>query len=225
MSALRSRTAAVVAGSLVVVALGATTATAGRLVGSKDIAKDAVTSKAIKNGTVKKKDLGKSLQKKIDAAGVAGKDGKDGVVAIQTATLAKPAAIEKIGGPINDNNTNLNTSVTLQPGTYLVNVSGSFSSSTAYAGTAEVHPQLSLWLDRDADGKFDWKKDEGSISPNALMPVGKNRHVSTSGQTVITLTAATKVGLVAHGYASDESAARSGEINVDQAVLSATKLG
>ena len=252
MNAMRSRTAAVVAGALVVVGLGATTATAGKLVGSKDIAKEAVASKHIKDGSIKKKDLSAGINKALGQsgeqgpagpageqgpagpageqgpagpAGVDGADGADAAVNVTTATLGAKVTVAKIGGPINDNNTNLNTGFTLQPGTYVVSVSGAFENNTAAASDVAVHPQLSLWLDKDGDGAFRWQDGEGDISPNTLMSKPVGRHVSVSGTTVITLTEATPVGLLAHGYAEDQSSAGSGEIDVVNAVLTATKIG
>ena len=233
MNLFRSRTAAVVTAAALVVGLGAGTATAGKLVGSKDIAKNAVTSKHIKNGTVKKADLSDGVKKALDRsgtqgpagpAGPAGADGADAAVNVTTARLTDSTPIDKIGGPINDNNTNLETGFTLQPGTYVVTVSGAFENNTAATTDVNVYPQISLWLDKNKDGAFRWQDGEGDISPNARMSLTQGRHVSVSGTTVITLDAETPVGLLAHGYAEDTSDKRSGEIDVIDAVLTATKI-
>jgi hypothetical protein len=153
--------------------------------------------------------------------GAAGAAGKDGVVAPLSASLATPKAIANIGGPINAGYTDLNTSKTLPAGTYIVTVDAAFESATAGDPTVEVYPQVSLWIDKNHDGVFKWQDGEGDISPNAIMPVAANRHISTSGITQVTLTETTKVGLVAFGYTSTQQNERSGEINVVRAVLGA----
>jgi hypothetical protein len=153
--------------------------------------------------------------------GADGKDGKDGVVRPVSDSLAAPMAITNIGGPINDRYTDLGTGVTLPAGTYIVTVDAAFESAQAGDPAVEVYPQVSLWIDRDHDGLFDWKKNEGDISPNAIMPVANNRHISASGVTQVTLIEETFVGLVAHGYTSTQGSERSGEIDVVRAVVGA----
>ncbi len=156
--------------------------------------------------------------------GDAGPQGPAGVLSPLAASLTAPVAIKTIGGPINDGYTDLNTSKTLPAGTYIVTVDAAFESAQAAADPlVEVYPQVSLWIDKNRDNKFSWQT-EGDISPNAIMPVAKNRHISTSGVTQVTLTEATKVGLVAHGYSSTQGTERSGEIDVVRAVLGALRV-
>jgi hypothetical protein len=153
--------------------------------------------------------------------GDAGAQGPAGVLTPLAASLTAPKAITTIGGPINSGYTDLNTSKTLPAGTYIVTVDAAFESAQGAADPlVEVYPQVSLWIDRNHDNAFTWQT-EGDISPNAIMPVAKNRHISTSGITQVTLTEATKVALVAHGYSSTQGTERSGEINVVRAVLGA----
>ncbi|HTE60279.1 MAG TPA: hypothetical protein VK631_07995, partial [Solirubrobacteraceae bacterium] len=100
-----------------------------------------------------------------------------------------------------------------------------FESTTAGDATVEVYPQVSLFIDKDADGRLDYSTDpaanEGDISPNAIMPTAANRHISTSGITQVTLAAGQKLGLAAFGYTSTQQNERSGEIKVVRAVVGA----
>jgi hypothetical protein len=233
MSIFRSRATAVVAGAATVVALGATTAVAGDLITSKDVKNNSLTGQDIKNGSLGMKDLNDFTTAKINKRGPQGPKGDQGEQGEQGPAgdlglvhdeLAAPVAIEKIGGPINDNATKLGTGVTLAAGTYLVTVDGAFMSDAPAADPAvNVWPQLSLWIDKNDDGAFRWQ-EEGSISPNALMPAIKDRHISTSGSTVITLDKETDVNLLAFGYAADQGSARSGEIDVVNATITATPI-
>lgn len=157
--------------------------------------------------------------------GPPGEPGLPGAVDVVSASLGSPVVIEHIGGPINDRNTDLDVGLTLEPGTYLVTVSGAFISEVEYSGSATVWPQLSLWLDRNGDGTFQWQEGEGDISPNAVMPAQADRHISVSGSSVITLDAPTYVGLLGFGYDSEQGSARSGEILIQDATLVAVPLG
>jgi len=184
------------------------------MVGSKQIKDDAVKSRHINDGSIKKRDLSNGVQEDLAAANK---------VEVATAKMSDATTIEHIGGPINANNTPLDTKLTLKPGTYLVTVDGSFFNDAGDLG-ADVYPQLSLWLDKNPDGEFDWQDDEGDISPNALLPGVKDRHIAVSGNTVITLDKKTDVGLVAHGYTSTQGSEGSGQITVDKALITATKI-
>lgn len=217
MSKSFSRVAAVVAGAVIVASAGgAGAAVAGKLIGSADIKDESIKSKDIRDGQVRAADLSGKVNADIAAAGESN---------VQTTELAEAKAITHIGGPINDNFTDLDTGLTLAPGTYTVTVSGSFESANAAAdGTPAVYPQLSLWLDKNNDGDFTWQDGEGDISPNAEMPAAAKRHISVSGTTVITLTEETPVKLLGFGYDANQGSARSGEINVTKAVLVATKI-
>ena len=155
------------------------------------------------------------------ATGGAGPQGPAGILSPLTDSLATPMAIATIGGPINTGNTNLDTGLTLPAGKYVVTVDAAFESNQAGNPAVEVYPQVSLWIDRDDNGEFTWQTGEGDISPNAIMPVAANRHISASGITQVTLTEETYVGLVAHGYTSTQGSERSGEIKVVRAVIGA----
>ncbi|TNM48252.1 hypothetical protein FHP29_01705 [Nocardioides albidus] len=241
MSVWKSRTAAVAVGATIAVGLGASGSVAADLITSKDIKNETIRSKDVKDGTLKGKDVKDGALTGADLtdgsigladlapAARSGAAPGIGINGTEVATLADDVVIAKIGGPINDNNTDLHTALTLPAGQYLVTVDGAVESSAdAVAPMIDVFPQLSLWLDKNGDGEFRWQDGEGDISPNTLMPAVKNRHRSISGTTVITLTATTKVGLLAFGYASDQSAARSGDqpdaIKVTSATLTATPL-
>ncbi|TQK71691.1 hypothetical protein [Nocardioides sp. SLBN-35] len=238
MSVWKSRTAAVAVGATIVVGLGASGSVAAGLITSKDIKNETIKSKDVKDGTLKGND--------VKDGGLTGADIADGSIALadlapgargaapaqgvgvnglEAATLAAPVTVAHIGGPINDNNTNLNTSLTLPAGTYLVTVDGSFERSASPDNPAvDVFPQLSLWLDKNGDNAFKWQDGEGDISPNTLLPTVTGRHRSVSGTTVITLTAPTKVGLLAFGYDSAQGTEGSGDIKVTAATITATPL-
>lgn len=158
--------------------------------------------------------------------GPVGTPGADAVIAPHMAMLTAPKTIANVGGPINTNNTNLDTGFTLPAGKYLITVDGAFMSAVASSTPdVDVYPQLSLWLDKSGDGAFQWQEGEGDISPNALMPDAADRHISTSGRTIVTLDAETNVGLFGFGYTATRGSERSGEIDVVSAMLTATPLG
>ncbi|WP_110206677.1 collagen-like triple helix repeat-containing protein [Nocardioides daejeonensis] len=231
---IRKNVAAVAAGALIIVGLGATGAVAGQMVGSKQIKDDAVKSRHINDGAVKEKDLSKSVQSKLAAtgekgdkgdkgdAGEQGPAGPAGQVEIVTAKLDGAKLINAIGGSINANYTDLETGIELEAGTYLVTVDGSFFNKAGDLG-ADVYPQISVWVENNDVAGFQWQTD-GDISPNALLPQVKDRHIAVSGNTVITLSKKTRVGLIAHGYTSTQGAEGSGNIEVDKALITATKI-
>lgn len=247
MSILKNRIAAVAVGATVVVALGSTGAVAARIIGSADIKDGSIRSIDIANGTLTGADVrdGGLTGDDIRNSSVRSADIVDGAVrladlspdaraafappvgtiGVEVATLAAPKAIAHIGGGINANNTDLDTGLTLPAGRYLITVDGAFESAQAAADpSVDVYPQLSLWIDRSGDGAFQWQQQEGDISPNALMPAAANRHISVSGTTVVELTEETYVGLLGFGYDSAQGTARSGDINVKSATLTATPL-
>jgi hypothetical protein len=154
-----------------------------------------------------------------------GADGKDGVFVQDAATLAAPKKIVNIGGPINTNNTDLGVKLTLPAGKYLLTVDGAFmAAADSSAPTVSVWPQLSLWIDKSKDGAFQWQQGEGDISPNALMPNQKDRHIWVHGSSVVELTEELNVGLLAFGYTSTQGSERSNEIDVIRATLTATPI-
>lgn len=143
------------------------------------------------------------------------------------AVNADPVDAVNIGGPINQNQTPTTATLDLPAGTYKITVDGAFSSTEDAAADAPVvRPQLTLYYDKDGDSRLDFSTDqavnEGNISPNAVMPPVANRHVTVSGTTVLNVDGETPVGLVAFGYADDQSSARSGEIQLQYATLTAT---
>jgi hypothetical protein len=216
--ALNSRVVAVGVGASALALLAGGAGFAAGQIDSGDIENNSVRSVDVKNGDLKLKDMSDWTLKNLsrDSDSFADTTGN---------ALADPMTIEKIGGPINDNNTNLDVGVTLEPGRYVVTVDGSFiSDQAAGEGTPAVYPQLSLWIDRNDDGNFQWQALEGDISPNALMPTAANRHISVHGSTVIDVDEITNVGVLGFGYAADGSDARSGEIKVNRAVLTASPL-
>lgn len=160
--------------------------------------------------------------------GAPGAPGANASIVFKRAAAASQPLVTNIGGPIKNRYTDLNTSITLQPGTYQLTVNGEFLNNTALGAEDKVYPQLSIWMDRDNDNEFDWSADpglnEGSISPNALMPTPVGRHISVSGSTVLTLTAATEVQLVAFGYDENQGTAGSGTIRVSRAEIAAFKV-
>ena len=229
---IRKSIAVAAAGAVAIVGLGTTGAVAGKMVGSqqikknavksKQIAKNAVKSGHIADGAVAARDLRPNLVNKI-------KVGVQSGVQVEVAEM-KPetTTINKIGGPIADNKTEVEgTELTLKKGTYLVTVDGAFKKAEDAAETwgTEIYPQLSLFIDHEDDGNYDWEAGEGDISPNALMPEAADRHIQVSGTTVVTLEKKTPLSLLAFGYAADGSSKASGEIDVIDATLTASKIG
>jgi hypothetical protein len=226
MKVVNNRIAAVALGATIVVGIGATGATAARLITSGDIKNETITTLDVRNGSLTGHDLrdGSIVLSDLSSRARANLN-PTGTGGVKVATLDGTTAIADIGGPINANSTDLDTGVTLPAGTYLVTVDGSFESDTAAApDSADVYPQLSLWIDANGDDSFSWQNGEGDISPNALMPTAAKRHISVSGSTVVTLTKSTYVGLRAFGYDSNQGSARSGEIDVIDATITATPL-
>jgi hypothetical protein len=231
--------------------VGTTSATAATLVTGKQVKDGSLTGADVKNGSLRKADLSdkaiNSLKGKNGATGpqgaagakgevgpaglagkegVNGKDGKDGKDAVVTpvSKVFAPTTIVDIGGSITARQTPLGT-LELDPGTYIVTVDAAFESTSAGDAAVEVYPQVSLFIDKDDDGRLDYSTDpmvnEGDISPNAIMPTAANRHISTSGITQVTLTAGQKLGLAAFGYTSTQGNERSGQIKVVRAVIGA----
>ena len=159
--------------------------------------------------------------------GDAGPQGPAGVVAPVSAVFPV-TPIANIGGPINTNQTVLGMVENLAAGTYIVTVDAAFESTVAGNPDVEVYPQVSLFIDKNGNGRLDYSADstanEGIISPNAIMPSAANRHISASGVAMVTLTATQKIGLVAFGYTSTQGNERSGEIKVVRAVVGALKV-
>lgn len=216
--ALNSRVVAVGVGATALALLAGGAGFAAGQINSGDIKDNSVRSVDVKDGNLKLKDLSEWTKKNLS-------EDNDSFAETTGNVLADAKTIESIGGPINNNNTDLEVGITLKPGRYVVTVDGAFiSDQAAGEGAPAVYPQLSLWIDRNHDGGFQWQQDEGDISPNALMPAAANRHISVHSSTVIVLTETTDVGLLGFGYAADQSSARSGEIDVDRAVLTATPL-
>lgn len=249
---VHSVVAVVAIGAVLAVGVGTTGAVADRLIGSGQIKPGAVKSKHIDNATITSSDLSSALRSQLSKAGrpgpkgdtgtpgaqgpqgVAGATGAPGapgadasIVFRHAATVGQPT-ITHIGGPIKTRFTDLDTSITLQPGTYRLSVDGEFLNTAALAAGAQVYPQLSVWTDRDNDNEFDYSANpaltEGGISPNALMPRPTDRHIHVAGTTVITVTNQTDVQLVAFGYDSEGGAAGSGQIKVSRAEISALKV-
>lgn len=136
---------------------------------------------------------------------------------------ADPQQIGAIGGPIKDNGTQLSPDLVVQPGSYKVEISGQIDREVNAATPGKgTQPQISLWLDLDNDGVFEWQDGEGSISPNCTIPDLKDRSCTVSGFTKITLTEATHFKLIAHGLDNDGSGAGSNELAVVNATLALT---
>lgn len=136
------------------------------------------------------------------------------------AASADPQEIGAIGGPIAANGTQLSPDLVVPPGKYLVTVSGQIDRTVAASDPGKAtQPQISLWFDNDNDGVFEWQDGEGSISPNGTIPDAKNRSVTVSGTTVVTITEETHAKLIGFGYAVDGSGAGSNELTVANATL------
>lgn len=136
------------------------------------------------------------------------------------AGTADPTEVGLIGGPIKANGTKLSMDLTVPAGKYLTTVSGQIDrhQDAAKPGRA-TQPQLSLWIDSNNNGEFEWQDGEGSISPNCTIPDTTGRSCTVSGSTVLTFTEAKHLKFVAFGYNGDGSDAGSNELAVSNATL------
>lgn len=136
------------------------------------------------------------------------------------ADAANPQEIGLVGGPIKTNGTKLSLDLVAPAGKYMVTVSGQIDrhQDAAKPGRA-TQPQLSLWIDSNNNGEFEWQDGEGSISPNCTIPDTAGRSCTVSGTTVLTFTEAKHLKFVAFGYNGDGSDAGSNELAVSNATL------
>jgi hypothetical protein len=128
--------------------------------------------------------------------------------------------IAKIGGPITDNGTVVpGIDLTGFSGNFIATISGQVDRTTAASVPGKaVQPQFSLWADCDNDGVFEWKNGEGVTSPNATIPDQKDRSVTINGTAKLRVWKSCHTKLIAFGYASDGSAAGSGELTAAKGV-------
>lgn len=128
--------------------------------------------------------------------------------------------ITKIGGPITDNKTVLpGIDLTGFSGNFIATISGQVDRTTAASVPGKaIQPQFSLWRDCDNDGVFEWKDGEGIMSPNATIPDQKDRSVTINGTALLHVYKACHTKVIAFGYASDGSAAGSGELTAAKGV-------
>jgi hypothetical protein len=147
----------------------------------------------------------------------------------RAAVLAEKVTIVNIGGPIAGEGraTKVPMQLTMQPGKYLMRLSGAFQRNTAAAdGDPAIRPQVSIWLDLNGDDSYDWQIGEqgGNISPNVLIPTRTGRHMSFSGETFVVISDPTVVQVAAFGYADDGGTAGSGQIDLVAATLTSTRV-
>lgn len=190
----------------------------GLLDGAK-IKPNTVTSKQIKNGQVAEVDLAAPVKAKLAKVGKQGKEGKEGkegpagtngtngtngkdaFVDARTVQLG-PTVIQKIGGTWSTNHTTAGT-FTLQPGTYLVSVTGDFYALAARTATPVL--QLAFYA---TDGSpvalaaytapFPQGGKYGATdgAPNGL-------EQTASAYDIVTVTKPTQIEVALHGYNAD----------------------
>lgn len=208
---------AIVAAS--VLALGTLTtggAVAADKIGPKDIRSNAVRSGHLKDGTVKKRDLADGVQRQLEKSGKQGATGKTGPAGPRgekgekgdpasdvkggfAGKIEDAALIENIGGKFAERKTQVGKSMTLEPGTYLIN---------GYAGFDRINdgedtsPVLQLAI-RSESGQ------EMGTAFTGEFPSG-NIEQSTSVTRVVTLDKTTDVNAYVFGYNADGSSRGSG---------------
>ncbi len=159
----RGKTLAIIAASVLAIgALSTGGAVAADTIGARDIRSNAVRSQHIKDGEVKKRDLAPGVQRLLDQAGKPGKTGPRGPIGPAGPRGAKgepgnPASdvngglegevtgtvtIAHIGGRFADRATEVGT-LTLPPGTYLVNAYAHFDRvDDTQASTPVLQPSV-----------------------------------------------------------------------------------
>lgn len=132
-----------------------------------------------------------------------------------------PVVISKIGGPITANGTKVpGVDLSGFSGKFLVQIYGQANRTVSATVDEGTQVQLSLWLDRDNDGVFEWKtvadggNNEGDISPVAGIPTQKDRSVTLYGQSIVQLNKTLHTKLVAFGYNNTTSDGSSGQITM-----------
>lgn len=137
-----------------------------------------------------------------------------------------PVTIDKIGGPIATNGTKVaGIDLTGFSGDFVATISGQVDRTVAATVPGKaIQPQFSLWKDCDNDGVFEWQSGEGVTSPNATIPDQKDRSVTINGTAFLSVHKACHTKLIAFGYASDGSAAGSGELAVSQVTVVLTQV-
>lgn len=234
----RSKTVALVAASVLAIgALSTGGAVAADKIGAKDIKNDAVRSEHIKDGAVKKRDLAPAVQRLLGQAGKPGKVGPAGprgqkgergekgpkgdpasdVNGGIAAQLDETVTIANIGGSFATRATEVGT-LTLEPGTYLVNGYAGFDRlDNAQASS----PILQLAI-RGVDGST-WGADYGTAFTGQFPATGDVEQTASSTR-VITVEEETEVQVFVFGYNADKSANGSG--NYAAAVsVSAVRVG
>lgn len=183
------------------------------------VAPNSVTSGSVVDGSLYQRDLNNEVAANF----------LDRRPVVYTATLVEPEVVTTVGGPIQTGVTKLPTAITLQPGTYLVEVSAQFQRTVAAAaGDPVVRPQVSMWLDKDGNDEYNWNDGEAvykAASPSTVLPVVANRHASVSTQSRVTVTEPTKIQVGAFAYADDQSSTGSGQFAVTSATLTALRFG
>jgi hypothetical protein len=216
----RKAIAIVAASVLAIGALSTGGAVAADKIGAKDIRSNAVRSDHIKNGAVKKRDLSKAVQRQLNKTGQQGKTGAQGprgekgekgekgakgdpatdVKGGFSGKIEGGSVIKNIGGKFAERKTQVGESMTLEPGTYLIN---------GYAGFDRINnekvasgPVLQLAI-RSASG------EEMGTAFTGEFPAGDVEQ-STSVSRVITIDEKTDVKAYVFGYNADGSSEGSG---------------
>jgi hypothetical protein len=244
----QNRVASVVAGGAVIAAIsGVGGAVAATQIGSAQIQDNSIRSIDLKNGSgVRLADLAPGALTYLHhpgatgPAGPAGADGKDGATGPPgpkgdpgdpasdsngksvVAQSAGPVNIATIGGTFGKFTATVNAtkvdSFTLQPGTYLVQAQGFFTSTAVTTGLTRL--QLAL---RVNDGS-DWGLDYGTCFTGTASPLA-NREASCDTLRTVTVTSPnTVVDVYAFGYQDDQGGADSGKFDA-YSTVSALQVG
>ena len=223
-----------VLGAVVAVSLFAGGAQAGRQITSHDIRNNTVKSVDIKDGSVRMRDLTEAVIARIDARhagtgaqgpagpvgprGAKGEQGEKGDPASDTwgsgrTVFDSAGVIANIGGRFSERATEMGT-VTLEPGTYLINTSGYFD---RIDNSQSSSPQMQVAV----------RGDEGEQMGTILtgnFPATGDREITGSAAQIVTLLTQTDVTVYAFGYNNDGSSAGSGNYVANVQVF-ATRVG
>lgn len=180
--------------------------------GSYDVANGSLTGLDVKDKSLTTKDLSDatiaSLQGEDGTDGVDGEDGEDAQLSFQT-EVSGSVNVAKIGGSFKTN-ASLADEITLEPGTYLINVHALFRSNSTTSGNATLQVAL-----RDGWNGIDAFGTDYGTGFTGGSPVQADREVTTAtALTPVTVTETKTLKVLVFGYdGSGQGAADSGKFD------------
>jgi len=202
--ALNNRLVAVGAGAAVLALLAGGSGYAAGQITSRDVKNESLRGVDIKDGKLGLKELSPGARKQL--ANLAGQP-----PALAAQFSATDTVIEKLGGSFKTNTTEIGT-FDLEPGTYVVNLYGGFDTAAADSPRTEgTHLMLALRGPTSDSDQFG--ADLGTCFTGAF-PQG-DREATCSTTRTITVAEPTKVRVLGFGYNEDQSSTGSGTFTVD----------